>query len=354
MSTYGWVEPFEGLTDICEQFQRDLSQMVDGEIDESAAGRALVHLETCDGCREFLEDTRECVQMHRDICDPDRLMARLSILIGSDAGLVLENIELVHRLATIFYRLGKSYVLLETSSQFRQRVFEEAVPVESTRLHGRGFVDGVVMSGRDRTTGLDWTTARGMLNGRLESIQEPLEKGRRLLQEAIAADPSHEEARLYLAYVRTLMGQPLRAAGEYRQIFRSAVHDANRGHAAMQLGLLHELEGDRRAALRCFRWVTISGLADRDPRFFPARFNIGLNYTHLGQRDKALAAFRRLIDAHREHLDAISELFAHSPNLQASIESQPGFLPALVLACPELFGAASAPTTTDPDGSGES
>ena len=42
----GWTESsFGDTTEICSAFQLDLSRLVDGDIDELAAGRALVHLE---------------------------------------------------------------------------------------------------------------------------------------------------------------------------------------------------------------------------------------------------------------------------------------------------------------------
>ena len=77
------------------------------------------------------------------------------------------------------YQLGKAYTLsaLEPTA-FRERVFEAAVPVQSTKTRGRGFVDGVLSSrgedDQDRpsvTSGeVDWREARHLLNGRLERI----------------------------------------------------------------------------------------------------------------------------------------------------------------------------------------
>jgi hypothetical protein len=102
-----------------------------------------------------------------------------------------DTIELVHKLATIFYQLGKAYVLAGTDPDYlRTRVFEAAVDVEPTQTSGRGFVDGVVLSGKgEQAGGVDWQQARSMLNGRLKEITSPVEKGRRLLEEAVAADP---------------------------------------------------------------------------------------------------------------------------------------------------------------------
>lgn len=334
MSLEGWTED---LQDVCAHFQVDLSSLVDGELDEDAAGRALVHLETCDSCREFFDDTRRCVQLNRDMSNPDRLMARLSALTGGTPALELRGIELVHRLATILYRLGKAYVLLSTNEAYRQRVFEKAVPVESTQVFGRGFVDGILMSGDEDAGGLDWHEKRRMFNGRLEAIEKPLDKGRALLEEAIRVDPSHEEARLYLAFVTANEGKSMRAAKAFRQVFRTAIDEANRGHAAVQLGLLHAREGDYKRAIACFRWITISGLADRDDRFFPSRFNIGMDWALMGRPARSLAAFRELLDRHPSRIAEVAQLFADSPKLRAAIEEQPGFLEDLFETCPEIF-----------------
>jgi tetratricopeptide (TPR) repeat protein len=335
----GWTED---MADLCSHFQLDLSCLVDGELDESAAGRAMLHLESCEDCRRFFEDTRQCMRMHLDIADPDRLMARMATLTGADLMEQARGIELVHRLATIFYQLGKAYVLAALDPDYRTRVFEAAVPIEKTQTQGRGFVDGVLHGNAEAASGVDWRTARSLLNGRLKKIDSPLEKGRKLLEEAVAADPSHEEARLYLAYVHATEGRILQASDEYRAIFDTAMIDENRGHAIVQLGRLYEAERDYRRALICFRWVTISGLANRDPRFYYVRFNIGLEYAQLGDQRRALDSFRLLLDrdaGQPERMKEIVTLFARSKNLQQTIESRPGFAEALVAKCPELFDA---------------
>ncbi len=340
MSFEGWTED---VADLCSHFQLDLSCLVDGELDEAAAGRAMMHLESCSACRRFFDDTRQCVRLHLDMADPDRLMARMATLTGTELFEQARGIELVHRLATIFYQLGKAYVLAAIDPDYRTRVFEAAVPIESTQTQGRGFVDGVLQTGATEN-GIDWRNARSLLNGRLKQIESPIEKGRKLLQEAIEADPSHEEARLYLAFLAAHEGRTLQAADEYRAIFDTAINDENRGHAIVQLGRLYERERDFRRALICFRWVTSSGLVRRDPRFFYVRFNIGLEYALLGQDERALQAFRTLLDRHSDKLSEIAAHFANSKNLRKTIEERPGFAKALVATCPELFQAS-----TDPD-----
>jgi len=334
----------EGLAEVCEGFQLDLSSLVDGEIDETAAAGALLHLESCSSCRAFFDDVRRMVQVHGDLEDPDRLMARIAMLTGA-AGFTFrlpEGQDLVHRLATIFYQLGKAYVLTAIDPGFRERVFERAVPVDPARARGRGLIDGAVSSGNGRD-GLDLHRARGLLNGKLERIRSPLEKGRRLLQEALEVEPGHEEARLYTAFLHAREGRPLQAAKEYRRVFDTAVEDANRGHAAIQLGRLHSQEGDYRKAVAWFRWVTMSGLAEADDRFWVARFNLGMVLALDGNRRRSLEYFRALLDRHPGRAGEVACSIENSPGLREAIDRQKGFAEELRGTCPELFAAGAGP-----------
>ena len=61
---------------------------------------------------------------------------------------------------------------------------------------------------------VDWREARHYLNGRLERVEDPMEKG---LAAPIASDNSHEEARIYLAFVYAQKGKRLKAASLYRE-----------------------------------------------------------------------------------------------------------------------------------------
>jgi len=350
MNPHGMEWWVEDLTDECVQFQLDLSCLVDGELGEVAAACAIAHLENCVECRRFFEDARDQVRAHRELADPEGLLSRYSALLGVHAEDDLEALGLVERLATIFYQLGKAYVLAGADPGFRLRVFEKAAQVASLQVRGRGFVDGVVASGRGHSGGIDWSAARHMLNGRLERIESPLAKGRRLLEEALASDPAHEEARLYLAWLDAHEGKRIRAAQTFRQIFRSSTSFENRAHAASQLGKLVAAEGDLRKAIACNRWILASGLVDEDDRFFYARFNIGIYYADLERPERALRSFRALLDEHPERVPEIAQLFLNSPRTRAVIDRQPGFAEALLRTCPELFDSPSASDEAAPNG----
>ncbi|MFT5689123.1 MAG: hypothetical protein ACI8PQ_001967, partial [Planctomycetota bacterium] len=343
----------ETLTTECVRFQLDLSCLVDGELDEKASARAITHLEECDECHTFFHDVREQVQAHSDLGEGEALIAQYTTLVGAAPTGDVETIELVNRLASIFYQLGKAYVCAGLDEEYRDKVlghnyiYERAVLVSSTKNTGRGFVDGVLERGRDDAGGLDWSNARHMLNGQLEAITDPLEKGRRLLNEAIQADSTFEEPRLYLAYLDGKEGKPMRAARGYQQVFDTGIDETNRAHAAVQLSLLHAEEGDFKKAIALNRWVLASGVEGRDSRFFFVHFNIGMYYIALetfGKEQgrcavKALASFRRLLDRHLDRVDETVALIRRSPKLTAAIEVLPGFAEQLVASCPELFSS---------------
>lgn len=363
----------EGLSVEQLTLQQDLSCLVDGELNEAAAARAMVLLEESRECQSYLADIRRFARLHRDLSDPQRLEARVAMLGSGEIARAAENIDLAHRLATIFYQLGKAYTLSALDPDgFRERVFESAVPVDATKTRGRGFVDGVMSSGRadelapdagspgtgspgtgfGGSSGFDtgswggrdaWTEARHLLNGRLERIADPLDKGRRLLEQATEIDPSHEEARIYLAYILGLEGKSLRAAALYRDVFDTAMSLANRGHAAMQLGRMHFREGDHREAMVLWRWMTVSGLASDDPRFSLVHFNIGVAHAVAGKDDRALDSFRALMDQHLESGGAASELaalFVDNDDARKIFEDRPGFIDRLAERIPELIADA--------------
>ena len=333
----------EDLSPAQEQLQYNLSCLVDGELDEVAAANVMVQLEDSTECRAFFEDARRFVRLHKDMADPERLEARLAMMTGSllsEGEMMAEatRVDLVHRLATIFYQLGKAYVLAGVDGPgFRERVFESAVPVEDAKTSGRGFVDGVLLAGKDARTGLNWREARHLLNGRLEKIADPAEKGERLLNQAVDTEPDHEEARIYLAFLYNQQGKTLKAAELYREVFDTALSEENRGHAINQLGRLHLWEENYRKALICWRWITMSGLADRDERFFMARFNVGVAYALARDPRRSIDYFRRSIDRHPDQLADMIRACSAGPELPQAIDSQAGFAEMLLEQCPELF-----------------
>ena len=92
-------------------------------------------------------------------------------------------------------------------------------------------------------------------------------------------------------------------------------------------------------------WVQVDELrpldADADDRFWFVRFNIGMAYAIDRMPERALGAFRQLLDHHPGRVSDIAQAFASSPVLRKTIESQPGFAESLLKRCPELFQTAT-------------
>lgn len=329
--------------DVCLEFQADLSALADGELHKEAGGnelaaRAIAHLEVCAGCHDFFDDVRNSARAHRAIAQPDELIERLSQVDSADFLGQAEASKLTANLATIFYKLGKAYVLLATDAEYRNTIFEPAVQVEVEKTRGRGYVDGVLASGRTERSEVDWENARHLLNGRLTRLESHLERGKRLLDEALHVDPDCEEARLYRAFVLDHEGHRVRASEEYREVFTMGIDMCNRGHAAVQLGKLFASEDDHRRALACFRWVTMSSLADVEPRFYFVRYNAAICYLRLGKVERALDTLRELLDHHPDQARTVAETMgSSSPKLQELIATAPGFAAGLLERCPELF-----------------
>lgn len=340
----GTTEPWNSPE--CEGLQADLSSLVDGELDEVAAAGAMARLESHPECRDFFDHARAQVRAHQQLADPDQLLRRLT---GASLGEGFAAREAVHRLASIFYQLGKAYALNATDPDFRTRVFEKAVEVEPSRARARGLVDGLTASGRGGVDqgGLDWASKRHLFNGSLERIEKPIEKARRLLRECLALEDDYEPALLYLAYLEMHEGRRVKASRLFEDVWRNGVDPACRGHAAVMIGQIHETEQDYRAALTWFRWVGLSGLADNQPEFFFARFNTALCYAHLGHATRAIDSFRTMLDRHPDRVSELAGFLANSPALRLEVESQPGFAEALVARCPELFQATSTPPGGD-------
>ncbi len=337
----GFEDWMDGLTEGQIALQYNLSCLADGELDEAAAARALVKIENDDECRTFFEDIQRCARMHRDVMEPGRISTRIAMMAGElEEG--QEGRQLNRRLATIFYQLGKAYVLSAVDfDRFKEHVFATAVPIAQTKTMGRGFVDGVISGGRAGRGQEDWAEARHLFNGRLERIEEPMEKGVRLLEQVLEIESDHEEARIYLAFVHTHQGHSLKAERLYRDVFDSAMVLENRGHAAMQIGQLFSKEGDHRRAATYFRWVTLSGLAEREPRFWAAYFNLAIASLGMKRPERSLIWFRELLDRFPEHAAEAAGLCMGSPTFREAIEGNPEFAMAFEQWCPELLHAAA-------------
>lgn len=274
---------------VCSGFQRGLSALLDGELAESHTRSTLAHLESCGECAEFFHAVRLQALAHRDMAVPGSLARRLRRLPGNDLFAGLTDAEIVRRLASVLYELGKAYALVATDGAYLLRIAEEPVEIDS-------FAAG------EAAEAAEIAAKSGAASTRLADLvgdaASNLHKAHAMLQEALSLKPRFAEARLYLGFVLQNQDKADEAAAAYRRVFLTTDRLTNRAHAAIQLGMIYDAAGEHRRALRIYRWVVSSGLVARQPEFAFVLYNIAVQHTMLGQRDEAVQVLTVL---HTEH-----------------------------------------------------
>src|SRR6185295_5316578 len=103
----------------------------------------------------------------------------------------------LRRLAVIYFRLGKAYLLLVLDKKYQTRLLEEPIAIQNYKVESRHFVEGMIHDRKEDSAfrGYDWVKARYLLNGRLDRDGENLDKGRMLLEESLVVRPRFAEPR---------------------------------------------------------------------------------------------------------------------------------------------------------------
>ena len=315
---------------LCAGFQRDLSALLDHELPEEAARRTLAHLEACSDCGEFFQAIRLQALAHQDLAIPGSLAKRLRRLRGQDLFEGLTDAEIIRRLASALYQLGKAYVLLATDDEYLLRVSEEPVIVDT-------FISDEVSPVAEAA---EATGAVGCSKELLEGrTSDNLVHGRKLLEEALRLKPQFSEALLYKGFVCQVQGKFDSAAQAYHQVFLRSERLTNRGHAAIQLGMLYDRAHDYSRAIRMYRWVLASGLVHRKPSFAFVLFNIVVEHVSLDDLDSAAAMLQRIRLQHpsvmgsaktwlRDSPELLSRLKDHGPCRAEFEASEPAFFAA--------------------------
>ncbi|MBT3339874.1 MAG: hypothetical protein HN405_02940 [Planctomycetes bacterium] len=315
---------------LCQAFQRDLSALLDGELAEDPARRTLVHIESCVDCAEFFEAIRLQALAHRDAAIPGSLSTRLRRMRGQDLFDGLTDAEILRRLAQALYELGKAYALVATDGDYLLRVAQEPVVIdEFTQGEAADAAHAAEESGAAR---LSAETLR-------HDASNQLVKSHQLLGEALRLKPKFAEARIYLGFVLQSQGNDSEAIDAYREVFLRTDRLVNRGHAAVQLGLVYDRLGESQRALRIYRWVVASGLVARKPEFSFVLHNIVVEHLAL---DDAPAASKMLLHI-RNHYPSLwsqaIEWLRSAPELLATLGADQDSSAWIRKAEPALFAA---------------
>lgn len=264
---------------ICAGFQRELSALLDGQVPERHVRRTLAHLEACHDCGEFFHAIRLQALAHRDMAVPGSLSRRLRRLPGKDLFKGLTDSEIIRRLASTLYELGKAYALAGTDGEYLMRIADEPVEIDS-------FVKGEAADVANMAEESGACTSRfSHLVGETEGH---LEKARGFLAEALRLKPRFAEARIYLGFVYQAESDSEKAEAEFLEVFLNTDRLLNRAHAAIQLGMIHDRAKSHMRAIRYYRWVVASGLLEHQPEFAFVLYNIAVEHLSLGQPEKAL------------------------------------------------------------------
>ena len=315
---------------LCAGFERDLSALLDGELDDARSQRCLAHLESCSGCSEFFQAIRLQALAHRDLAVPGSLARRLRRLRGEDLFEGLTDAEILRRLAHALYSLGKAYVLLATREDWLVQVAEAPVEIDS-------FAEGELQeaAAAARQTG----AARLSREALAANSDSHLQTGRRYLQEALRLKPRFAEARLYLGFTCQVLEDLDGAAREYREVFLHTDRATNRAHAAIQLGMLYDHAGEHRRALRMYRWVVASGLVARKPSFAFVLYNIAVEHVALGELPEAAALLCRLRSEYPDLWEQARHWLRRAPEILARLQGDAACRRQLEAVEPAFFAA---------------
>jgi tetratricopeptide (TPR) repeat protein len=263
---------------LCAAFQRDLSALFDGELPEETARKTMVHMEACSDCSEFFEAIRLQALAHKDLAVPGSLAQRIRRLNGEDIFDGMTDSEILRRLASALYQLGKAYVLTATDENYRIRVAEEPVTIDTFECG-----EAVEAAHAAKKTGACATGAEALEH----KAASHLAHGRQLLDEALSLKPKFAEAQLYLGLTCQAQKDAVGAEKAYQQVFLHTDRLVNRAHAAIQLGMLHDHAQNHARALRFYRWVVASGLVARREDFGFVLYNIAVQHLSLGNLEAA-------------------------------------------------------------------
>jgi len=335
MSMEGFQEAIRSVATtpklLCGAFQRDLSALFDGELPETAARKTLAHLERCGDCAEFFHAVRLQALAHRDMSVPGSLARRLRRLPGQDMFEGMTDSEIVRRLAKALYELGKAYTLAGTDGEYLLRVAEE--PVQIDEFQSGEASEAVRAAEKSGAARVD---AGAVLADGTEGF---LAKARTLLGEALRLKPRFSEAHLYLGFLCQVDEDMEGAAKEYREVFLHTDRLANRAHAAIQLGMLYDEQGEHERALRMYRWVVASGLVHRDSEFAFVLYNIAVEHIALGDHDAAIAMLRRISTEHPELWETVKDWLHSSESLLDKLRRDSSCRSALEDLEPAFFAA---------------
>jgi tetratricopeptide (TPR) repeat protein len=344
----------------CKTLHADLNAFVDGELETADMARIAKHTQSCDGCADYLETLRKLSQLHRRSAE---LLDGMEATIEDETLTPLDTSALVGRLlgqasddewttlSRLFYELGKAYVLEGNRrlprTQSRSVTVRKA-PADIRRSEARARsrlakIDRLDEAGAgegDRRGELFRRRSRRLMAMSGSASSGALLKGRRFLEECLALDSSHDEARLYLGFALLVSGRADRARAEFRRVNREAAEPTIQLMAMQWLGNLAVNTSRLDEAVRCYEEVVTSGAATNEPRLFSSFLNLPVTLAKLGRWEEAVSHFSTLVQRFPERLAQVREMLEGMGAFRRLLDENQPMQRTLHDRVPGLFAAA--------------
>ncbi len=328
----------------CEHFEAELNAFVDGELKELHLQRVVTHLDTCESCRFYVEQLRAFAQMHRDSCDPEKLLSAV------DAPAIFQNItakllaEKIEKLSDFFYQLGKTYVLRgakEKRKGIRTRPLTRPIPIDKARQRARRlFLETNELSSLNGNYEKVLKRAKSFFRKGGRVSRDRIEVGRRFLEESLAINSESAEPRIYLGFSYMLTRRYDKSREQFGKVLTlSDVSVENRMIAFQNLGYLHVLQKDYAEAVSCFREVEKSGIIEKQPRFYTVLTSLAMAYAKSSDFEKSIECFDKIVKQFPKKVTEIRKEICSMETFQNLLRTQQIFRQDLQEKIPALFAS---------------
>lgn len=339
-------ERSENFSNSCQTFQVDLSALVDRELEESVAGRVLLHLEHCTNCREFFGALRRQVSIHRELSEPGKISELLETMKASGFFPAADEKTSLRRLAAVLFQLGKAYTMLVLDKKYQFRLIQEPISIAYAKDQGKELVERVLLEegSAELAQQYDWQKARELFGHWADSPSSSIGKAQSLLEESLSLKPNFAQAKLFLALVYRYQGRLEETYTLLHWVLRNAGKLNSRSTAAIQLGTLSAESDQFYKALSYSRWVLqrkLSSTRATERIQFSALYNSAFYYAQMGQHRRAVEYLSHLISRFPKAAAEVRQYIRGDQIFLNLVQENPGFARQLEGISPVFFRVAS-------------
>ena len=335
----------------CARFEADLSAFADGEKTALEGAEIARHVESCDGCRAYVNALAGLSRLHLHGQFESAALPDGTELWGDLTRRLLE--DNCAKLAVGLYELGKALVAagLSKSSDLRGVQVFARKPGSIQKLSHKGQAlfrehkDLAARAERPKGQGETIPGRRGLFPAGVASDRvEPsaaFEAGRACLEQCLRLDPDRHEARIYLAKYFSVSGRFDRSRQLLRTVLHSNATEKIKFFALQQLSRVYSMTHQFERAVELEREVLSQAeRAQNDLYQAAALTNLSIYCVKLGRLDDAESAIQRLATGFEKHLATVTvPAFQRAREFKQALLRHRGFLTRLRGRYPVLFAS---------------